>query len=307
MDESRVLVVTTEESAAIAHALNVPVRRRILDLLAKSPLNINMIAERLGIPQSTCATSVQILEAAGLVKSEQAPATKGAQKICRVAYEEIVISMKEPGPRADEHSIETEMPIGLFTDFSVSSPCGLVSPDSIIGYFDSSSSFMDPHRASAALIWFTKGYLVYRFPRNYGSWKKVSAISVTLEVCSEFPGYRNDWPSDISLWINDLEVGTWTSPGDMGGTRGRFTPTWWDLRDSQYGFLKSWRLARDGGYIDGVKVSEHCLEELDLEKADSFHVKIGVKDNAENLGGINIFGRGFGNYEQGILFRFELE
>jgi predicted transcriptional regulator len=307
MGESRVLVVTTEEAAPIVHALNVPLRRKILLLLAAAPLNVNAIAERLAIPQSTCATSIQILEAAGLVRSEQLPAVKGAQKVCRAAYEEIVITVGREGVAEDEHLIETEMPIGLFTDFSVSPPCGLLSTESIIGFYDQTSSFMDPRRATAALIWFTRGYLVYRFPRNYSSWKKVSAISVTMELCSEFPGYRNDWPSDITLSINGLEIGTWTSPGDMGGIRGRFTPSWWDLRNSQFGYLKSWRISRDGSYIDGVRVSDTKLEDLHIESADSFLVKIGVDDGAENLGGINIFGRGFGNYEQDLVFRVELD
>jgi predicted transcriptional regulator len=307
MSESRVLVVNTEEAAAIAHALNVPLRRKILLLLAESPLNVNAIAERLSIPQSTCATSIQILEAAGLVRSEQLPASKGAQKVCRTAYEEIVITLGQGGPSADARLIETEMPIGLFTDFSVSPPCGLLSTESIIGFYDQASSFMDPKRAAAALIWLAKGHLVYRFPRNYASWEKVAAISVTLELCSEFPGYRNDWPSDISLSINGVELGTWTSPGDMGGERGRFTPAWWDLRNTQYGFLKSWRISREGSYIDGVRVSDNRLADLRLDSADSFLVKVGVAEGGENMGGMNIFGRGFGNYEQGLVFRVELE
>ena len=306
MSESRILAVNMEEAADIAYALNVPLRRKILLLLVESPLNVNAIADRLDIPQSTCATSVKILEEAGLVSSEQVPAAKGSQKICRAACEEIVITLGGR-PAADEKLIETEMPIGLFTDFSVSPPCGLLAPESIIGFYDQASSFLDPKRATAALIWFTKGYLVYRFPRNYASWERISAISVTLELCSEFPGYRNDWPSDITLSINGLRLGTWTSPGDMGGARGRFTPAWWDLRNTQYGYLKSWRIAQDGSYIDGVRVSDSKLSDLDLEKADSFFVKIGVEDGAENMGGVNIFGRGFGNYEQGIVFRIELD
>jgi len=307
MSDSRVRVVTVDESASIVHALNVPLRRKILRLLSEEPLNVNAIAKRLDIPQSTCATSVQALEAAGLVKSEQLPASKGAQKLCRAACEEIVITLGRGTETEDSRLIETEMPIGLFTDFSVSPPCGLLSAESIIGFYDQASSFMDPRRASAALIWFAKGYLVYRFPRNYASWEKVAAISVTMELCSEFPGYRNDWPSDISLSINGVTLGTWTSPGDMGGVRGRFTPAWWDLRNSQYGFLKSWRIARDGSYIDGVRVSDSALSDLRLDSADSFLVRIGVEEGADNLGGVNIFGRGFGNYEQDLVFRVELD
>jgi predicted transcriptional regulator len=34
-------------------------------------------------------------------------------------------------------------------------------------------------------------------------------------------------------------------------------------------------------------------------------VRVGVKENAANVGGINIFGREFGNYPQDILLRID--
>ncbi|MEI3204121.1 MAG: hypothetical protein V8S73_05705 [Lachnospiraceae bacterium] len=37
-----------------------------------------------------------------------------------------------------------------------------------------------------------------------------------MEICSEAPGYKEDWKSDLTLWVNDVEVGTWTCPGDLG-------------------------------------------------------------------------------------------
>jgi predicted transcriptional regulator len=36
-------------------------------------------------------------------------------------------------------------------------------------------------------------------------------------------------------------------------------------------------------------------------------VRIGVKDDAENRGGFNLFGRTFGNYEQDVVLRVELK
>jgi len=45
------------------------------------------------------------------------------------------------------------------------------------------------------------------------------------------PGTNADWPSDISLWVNDVKIGTWTSPGDYGDRRGVHTPRWWNSRD----------------------------------------------------------------------------
>lgn len=56
--------------------------------------------------------------------------------------------------------------------------------------------------------------------------KKATAI----EICSEAPNHKDDWPSDITVWINNHEVGTWTSPSDFGGERGVLTPAWWHTK-----------------------------------------------------------------------------
>lgn len=45
-------------------------------------------------------------------------------------------------------------------------------------------------------------------------------ISFSFEVCSETIYYNNHWPSDITVSVNDVEVATFTSPGDFGGRRG---------------------------------------------------------------------------------------
>ena len=41
-----------------------------------------------------------------------------------------------------------------------------------------------------------------------------------MELSSEVPGTNANWPSDITLWVNEIEIGTWTSPGDFGDKRG---------------------------------------------------------------------------------------
>ena len=63
-----------------------------------------------------------------------------------------------------------------------------------------------------------------------------------MELSSEVPGTSADWPSDITLAVNGVDVGTWTSPGDFGDKRGVYTPDWWKLKGSQYGKLKNWRI-----------------------------------------------------------------
>ena len=82
-----------------------------------------------------------------------------------------------------------------------------------------------------------------------------------------------------------------------------YTPDWWTLRGSQYGMLKTWRITREGSFVDGVKISPVSLKDLDVANHHSIRLRIGVKDNARHPGGVNIFGRGFGNYDQDIVLR----
>jgi len=204
--------------------------------------------------------------------------------------------------RSDE--IEVSMPLGLYTSCDVSAPCGLCSTESIIGLLDVPDTFLDPERMKAGLIWFTSGYVEYQFPNNARLAKHgIESIEFSLEVSSEAPGTSTDWPSYITCVVNGMEIGTWTSPGDFGDKRGVYTPDWWKLKGSQYGKLKTWRVNASGTYVDGVRISNVKLEDLDIEAHRSVRLRIGVKKDAVHPGGVNIFGKGFGNYDQDIVMR----
>ena len=107
----------------------------------------------------------------------------------------------------------------------------------------------------------------------------------------------------LSVSINGIELGIWTSPGDFGDKRGVFTPDWWKLRGSQYGMLKNWIVSEEGTYVDGMRISNVRLSDLRLDSHRSIRVRIEVKPEARHPGGLNIFGRGFGNYDQDIVLR----
>ena len=93
----------------------------------------------------------------------------------------------------------------------------------------------------------------------------------------------------------------------LRGDPGRLTPSWWDDRDSQYGVLKRWRVTDDGATIDGVALSAVSLDALGLRAGETIAVRIGIHPDAANVGGINIFGRGFGNYPQDVDLRIEYD
>ena len=122
----------------------------------------------------------------------------------------------------------------------------------------------------------------------------------------KIPFFRSELEAeegDITVWINKVEIGTWTCPGDFGDKRGKFTPAWWKLEGSQYGLLKHFSVTNEGSFIDGEKLSDIKLSDLKIAEHHSIRVQFGVKENAEHLGGMNIFGKGFGNYDQGIVLR----
>jgi predicted transcriptional regulator len=301
------LVIDPEESADVLHGLASPLRVKILrELHLSGGLNVNAIAAKLELPQSTISSNLTVLEEAGLIRTEALKAKKGTQKVCRALYDEVLVMFKEDVAPTKSDAIEVAMPVGLYTSCEVSSPCGLCSTEGIIGLLDVPNVFLDPDRMKAGLIWFTRGFVEYQFPNNAKlASLNIESVEFSMELSSEVPGTSSDWPSDITVAINGTDVGTWTSPGDFGDKRGAYTPDWWKLKGSQYGMLKSWRVTRNGTFVDGVKISGVTLKELALDAHHSIRLKIGVKDEAKHPGGMNIFGRGFGNYDQDILLRLE--
>jgi predicted transcriptional regulator len=304
----KVLVIDPIERQDLIKGLASDVRVRMLKLLRSSgPKNVNEIAEELALPQSTASINLKVLEDCGLVYTEGQRARKGSQKICYSAFQEILISFSEPVADRLADAIEVSMPLGLYTQFEVTGPCGMCSKDGVIGLLDVPDTFLDPDRMKAGLLWFNTGYVEYQFPNNTLLKKaKPKAIEFSMELSSEVPGTSENWPSDIFLQINGIEIGTWTSPGDYGDKRGNFTPDWWKLAGSQYGKLKNWRINGQGSFVDGVKISKVTLDDLGLDKHRSIRMRVGVKDEAEHPGGINIFGSGFGNYGRDIVLRIQV-
>lgn len=299
------LTINPDDGMDVLKGLASPVRIRILKLLhARERLNVNEISQQLGLPQSSVATNIQLLEEAGLVATETVKARKGHQKICSARFSEIVVRFDSAESKPENNLVEVSMPLGLFTNCEVSAPCGLCSTEGIVGLLDVPDSFLDPSRVQAALIWFGRGHVEYKFPNNAKLLNaQVDSVEFSMELSSEVPGTNLNWPSDITLWLNDIAVGTWTSPGDYGDKRGVYTPTWWKLEGSQYGKLKTWRISRSGTFIDGVRISDVTIADVDLPKHHSIRIRIGIDSKAEHPGGVNIFGRGFGNYDQDIVMR----
>ena len=256
-----------ERLACICKALSSETRIRMLRLLCAYKLNVNELAEKLEIPASSAAINVKALEEAGLIGTEVQSGVRGSAKLCYKAVSSLEVSFVTE--EADDNSETVSMPVGNYVYYKVEPTCGLVSEKGRIDDEDEPGAFYNPERTSA-------------------------------ELCSEDHEYNLDWPSDITMWINGREAGTWNCPSDYGGRRGRLNPDWWPDKNTQYGMLKTWRITDRGTYLDKVKVSGLTLVDYDLTGNGFISVRLGNAEDAKHQGGMNIFGDCFGDYPQGI-------
>lgn len=299
--------LASREALQVQKALAAEQRVRILDLLAAQPLNINEIASALGISQPTASVHVRVLQEAGLIDTEFVPTERGSEKRCRIAFRKLVFEADVQREASKDLTLDIPMPIGLFTAISVKSPCGMADEREYVGYLDNPESFHLAERARAQLVWFSAGWVEYTFASNMPPNAEVTALEFVCELCSETTGHNNEWPSDITVWMNGVEIGAWMSPGDFGGTRGKLNPSWWPDFNTQFGVLKSWIVDDSGSKVDGVPVGDARLSDLGISYQAPIVVRIGNKRGAAHVGGVNLFGRHFGNYAQDLILRIRYQ
>ncbi|MGT2755708.1 ArsR/SmtB family transcription factor [Streptococcus ovuberis] len=287
----------TKDALPVYEALASNVRIEILQLLAKKKMNIRDLADTLNLSSAITTKHIQKLEKAQLIKTERI----GHQKICSLRVERVVINF--PKQLFSTYSIkETSIPIGHYTDYSVEPTCGLASAQQFIGPVDQPKYFIVPERMDAQIVWFTKGFLEYKSPNLLDDDEKLTMMEISFEISSEFPFANDNWPSDITFSLNDIELGTWTSPGDFADIRGKYTPDWYPDNLNQYGLLKTIRIMSHGTYIDGDCISQFAISDVD-SSVDTWKFKVEVKASAKNVGGCTLFGKAFGNYDQDIKIK----
>jgi len=292
-----------ERLCPVAKALSSPMRVRMISLLGIRPMNVNELAEALSLPVSTAALNVRQLEEAGLISTEIQPGIRGAMKLCSRRIDSV--SMRLTSDMLDGMSALTlQLPIGSYSSADGICPeCGLVSDHAWIGETNAPRAFYHPDRFRAQMLWFKSGELEYRFSLGEIDPGQVAFIEFSMEMSSNAPMYREDFKSDIHVSVNGVTLGTWVSPGDYGGRRGRLNPSWWSDTSSQFGLLKTWRVDARGSKLDGEALSGVCLADLNLQNQDYISLRVGVSADSEHVGGLNLFGDKFGDFAQGIVMR----
>ena len=289
---------------SIAKALSNPVRLEALKALGRKSMSVGELAKALDVPMSTMALAIRTLEDAELVRTDMQPGSHGALKICNRKLDTIAINLVPNDQRLGSQPLSLSMPIGGYSIAEDIQPtCGLLSETQPLGSLDVPWVFYCPQRFDAQLIWFRTGYLEYRFYEAPLTEDDIEWMELSFEACSEAPMYRDPWPSDIYVDFNGVRLGTWTCPCDCGGRQGHLTPVWWGLTNTQYGFLKTWRIDRTGTYLDHVPISEVTIQDLNINNMPYASVRIGIDPDSENPNGINLFGEKFGDHPQSINLR----
>lgn len=297
-------VKNLDEGLEIFKALGSELRINIIKLLQENhEMNMNELATSLGITNGALTSHIKKLEESGIIQVMTERGSHGNQKVCKVAVDKIVVDVESEENEEDQNIYNTEVKVGHYSDYDVYPTCGLATSQAIVGEVDDPRYFSHPDRINAGILWFTKGYIEYMIPNLLPSATKIDQITVSLEISSEAPGINNDWPSDISILLNDVKIGTWTSPGDYGDVQGIFTPDWWFSNWNQYGLLKMIVINKKGTFVDGLKISNVTINEFNLDYKSTVRFKFEIEEDAKNVGGITIFGSEFGNYNQDIKVR----
>ncbi len=290
----------------LGHCFTSSLRRKIIAEINDHSCSIMELAEKFNVPLSTMSTNIKILQDAGIVLLSKNPKKRGNEKIVSLASVMLHINLTmQPVNQFNQKVID--IPLGSYMAFNVKKPCGMADEHGIIFENDEPESFLSPSRIKAELLWFKSGYVEYAIPLYLYKEKWIRSISFSLELCSECPNYRNDWKSEVTFWINETEIATYVSPGDFGGRQGRITPSSWSTNATQYGILKNVCLNEDGTFIDGILVSNVTIDDIEMRNTDRIRLRIGVKDDAKFCGGINIFGKRFGDYPQNISMVIEYQ
>ena len=292
-------ITSLDDGLEIFKALGSKIRIDIIKLLLeKKEMNMNELAAELKITNGALTSHIKKLETCGIITISNESSGHGNQKICSLHQDKILIEFDSS--EDFQNVFTTDLKIGHYSDYLVYPTCGLASANALIGEVDDTRYFAHPDRYNADILWFTKGYVEYEIPNFIPHSQKITQIMISAELASEAPGVNDAWPSDISFYLNNVYLGNWLSPGDFGDVKGIFTPDWWFPNWNQYGLLKLLVINKKGTFIDGLKISEINIQDFNLDFRSKIKFRLAVNDDAEHVGGLTIFGKSFGNYNQDI-------
>lgn len=289
----------------LGYALSSETRLKILLSLQDSNKTIPQLSQELSLAITSVVYHTDILANAGLIDIVLTPSQKGEVRTCYKVLKDINLKIEKPQQVASiQKQVVYSCPVGSFIDCSTDFDCSFATKDEI--FVNRWGSIFINERYQAELIWSNKGFLKYAFPNDFARNHTCEELEISLEICSEAINYDNHYKSDITFWINDIELCTYTCPGDFGDRNGKLNPKWWcDLpSNTQYGELKTLKINSFGVFLNGDLINKKVtIDKLKLDKSNRLTFTLGNKEGVQNEGGFNIFGKHFGDYPQDIILR----
>lgn len=291
---------TIAEAEEVLRALSAPMRLKIMEMIYEDDtLSMNDIANKLGLTNSAISMHVSKLDNAGLIKIHSTAGKRGTMKIIHPRYDRLMIDLSPI--REKRQFYQDDIRIGYYTSHKVNPTCGIATVKQIVGELDDPRYFTFPERFEAGILWLGSGYLEYDIPNHLTAGQVITELQISFEIASEYPGFNDDYPSDIYFSINNHPLGLWVSPGDYGGRKGYLTPVWWPDTLNQFGLLKTLIINSQGTFIDGGSmISETTIEDLNITYTSSIAFRFEVPKDTTNCGGLTLFGEDFGDYNQAI-------
>lgn len=283
----------------IGKALSSKLRIKMLQQIHLSPLTVTDLAKLNKITTSTVIFHTTILEEAKLIQMKYKPGKKGKTQVFFIGHLKLEIDYTTYKDIKEKKHIQS-IPIGQFTNANFDEYVRFATTKQM--YRIEKNDAFNPLMRNAELIWTGGGKIEYSFSNQFAFDNLIRELNISFEICSETFGHLNDWKSDVTFAINDIELTTYTCPGDYGGKRGKLNPEWWASSYTQYGDLITISINCDGVFLNNQLVNKKItLNDLKLTDYNRILFSLYNKKNAEYYGGFNLFGKAFGNYEQDIL------
>lgn len=294
-----------DKFSLICGALSDKKRLHILRHLQKPPykFSIRELAREFNMPISTIVHHLEVLEKAHLINMRYRNDSKKECKFIQRNSMNVYLSVYKPIKQIHTSQMtDTQiMPIGNYVDFVGDVLYFVANKQNYKNTFS-------PERIKANLLFTPQGIIEYYFDNDVVKTKNVTELSFSLEICSEFPFYDNTHKSDVTFWINGIELTTYRCDGDYGDRRGNLNPDWWPSINSQYGKLVNVSVNEIGVFFNGSLCNDHVtIQNLKLADDKKISLKFGNKNTAEFPGGFNLFGKEFGDFPQDIIFQLHYQ
>ena len=295
---------------AICNALGNEKRLCVLKALNVPPyvFSVSRLSKELKLPISTLMHHLNILEKACLVKYEYHSSPKGDIRMYRRGIKTVTLSLYNTDREKKKELLTSiqNVKVGMFSEF-YGEILNIATRDNL--YYTRDGNCFIPQRYDAELVFSPLGIIEYYFDNSLAKKHKITGLLLSFEICSEAPFYDANYKSSVTFWINGVYLTTHTLIGDFGDRPGKLNPEWWaKLKNTQHGQILTVSVNDSGVFINGLLVNNKVrISDLQLEKGNKTSFKLGNEDTATHPGGFNLFGSGFGDYEQDIVLQLTYE